>query len=63
MVVQQGRLAEKSKLSAEQMLSAVRFGADKVFRPGASGCDELTMADVDAIIARRQWRLRILVGV
>ena len=56
-------MAEKSKLSAEQMLSAVRFGADKVFRPGASGCDELTMADVDAIIARRQWRLRILVGV
>ena len=32
MVVQQGRLKEKDKLSRDELLDAVRFGADKIFR-------------------------------
>ena len=32
MVVQQGRLKEKDKLSKEEVMAAVRFGADAVFR-------------------------------
>lgn len=32
MVVQQGRLKEKDKLSREELLDAVRFGADKIFK-------------------------------
>ena len=31
MVVQQGRLKEKDKLSRDELLKAVRFGADKIF--------------------------------
>ena len=32
MVVQQGRLKDKDKLSREDLLDAVRFGADKIFK-------------------------------
>jgi SWI/SNF-related matrix-associated actin-dependent regulator of chromatin subfamily A member 5 len=32
MVVQQGRLKDKDKLSREELLDAVRFGADKIFK-------------------------------
>jgi len=31
MVVQQGKLKEKDKLSRQEFLAAVRFGADEVF--------------------------------
>eukprot|EP00635_Sarcinochrysidales_sp_CCMP3193_P013369 CAMPEP_0118900094 /NCGR_PEP_ID=MMETSP1166-20130328/6361_1 /TAXON_ID=1104430 /ORGANISM="Chrysoreinhardia sp, Strain CCMP3193" /LENGTH=1283 /DNA_ID=CAMNT_0006839229 /DNA_START=441 /DNA_END=4288 /DNA_ORIENTATION=+ len=52
-VVQQGRLQEKqSKVKTETLLHAVRFGADKVFRPTASVTDE----DIDAIVERGQKR-------
>lgn len=56
MVVQQGRLQDQQrKLATETLLHAVRFGADKVFRPGqASG--QITDEDIDAIIARGQQR-------
>ncbi|KAJ8603319.1 hypothetical protein CTAYLR_009021 [Chrysophaeum taylorii] len=53
MVVQQGRLQDKErKIATETLLSAVRFGADKVFRPEK----EVTDDDMDAIIARGQKR-------
>ena len=32
MVVQQGRLKDKDKLSREELLDAIRFGADKIFK-------------------------------
>jgi hypothetical protein len=49
MVVQQGRLKEKDKVSKEEMLAAVRFGADQVFRSEES---TITDEDVDAILER-----------
>ena len=49
MVVQQGQLKEKDKLSSEDIMSAVRFGADVVFRSEESTISD---DDIDAIIAR-----------
>ena len=41
MVVQSGRLADaSSKLSKEEMLAAVKFGADHVFRSTESRCGD-----------------------
>ena len=47
MVVQQGRLKEKDKLSKEDVMAAVRFGADAVFRSEESTITDL---DIDAIL-------------
>ena len=48
-VVQSGRLQDASKkLQTAELLKAVRFGADKVFRAN----DELRDEDIDAIIER-----------
>ena len=48
-VIQSGRLAEKQKaLSKEDALSAVRFGADKIFR---AGDEELTEQQIDTMLA------------
>jgi len=48
-VIQSGRLAEKQKaLSKEDALSAVRFGADKIFR---AGDEELTEQEIDTMLA------------
>jgi SWI/SNF-related matrix-associated actin-dependent regulator of chromatin subfamily A member 5 len=48
MVVQQGRLKEKdSKLSRDELLQAVRFGADKIFKSNDSS---ITDEDIDLII-------------
>jgi SWI/SNF-related matrix-associated actin-dependent regulator of chromatin subfamily A member 5 len=47
MVVQQGRLKDKDSLSSEQMLEAVRFGADKVFKSKDSS---ITDDDIDMIL-------------
>lgn len=50
MVVQQGRLKEKdSKLSKEEILAAIRFGADTVFRSEES---TITDDDIDVILER-----------
>ncbi|CAM9292229.1 unnamed protein product, partial [Heterosigma akashiwo] len=50
MVVQQGRLQEKEKkVSKDDLLSAVRFGADQVFRSKES---TITDEDIDAILER-----------
>lgn len=48
MVVQQGRLKDKdSKLSRDELLEAVRFGADKIFKSKDSS---ITDEDIDLII-------------
>ena len=48
MVVQQGRLKDKdSKLSRNDLLDAVRFGADKVFK---SMDTDITDDDIDMIL-------------
>ena len=47
MVVQQGRLKEKDKLSRDDLLAAVRFGADKVFKSKDSS---ITDDDIDLIL-------------
>eukprot|EP00567_Pseudictyota_dubia_P012407 CAMPEP_0197443846 /NCGR_PEP_ID=MMETSP1175-20131217/9482_1 /TAXON_ID=1003142 /ORGANISM="Triceratium dubium, Strain CCMP147" /LENGTH=1531 /DNA_ID=CAMNT_0042974537 /DNA_START=443 /DNA_END=5038 /DNA_ORIENTATION=+ len=49
MVVQQGRLKEKDKVSKEEIMAAVRFGADTVFRSEES---TITDDDIDAILER-----------
>jgi SWI/SNF-related matrix-associated actin-dependent regulator of chromatin subfamily A member 5 len=47
MVVQQGRLKEKDKMSRDDLLAAVRFGADKVFKSKDSS---ITDDDIDLIL-------------
>lgn len=47
MVVQQGRLKDKDKLSRDELLSAVRFGADKIFKSKDSS---ITDDDIDLIM-------------
>lgn len=49
MVVQQGRLKEKDKVSKEELMAAVRFGADSVFRSEES---TITDEDIDVILER-----------
>ena len=52
-VVQSGRLQDsQKKLQTAELLKAVRFGADKVFRAN----DELRDEDIDAIIERGRKR-------
>jgi SWI/SNF-related matrix-associated actin-dependent regulator of chromatin subfamily A member 5 len=54
MVVQQGRLQEKqAKLSKNDMLEMIRFGADQVFRATDS---MITDEDIDAILAKGEQR-------
>lgn len=47
MVVQQGRLKDKDKLSHEELLAAVRFGADKIFKSKDSS---ITDDDIDLVL-------------
>jgi len=47
MVVQQGRLKDKDKLSRDDLLTAVRFGADKVFKSKDSS---ITDDDIELIL-------------
>lgn len=49
MVVQQGRLKDKDKVTKEEILAAVRFGADIVFRSEES---TITDDDIDVILER-----------
>jgi SLIDE len=49
MVVQQGRLKDKDKVTKEEIMAAVRFGADTVFRSEES---TITDDDIDVILAR-----------
>ena len=47
MVVQQGRLGTKDKLSSDELLAAIRFGADKIFKSKDSS---ITDDDIDIIL-------------
>ena len=49
MVVQQGRLKEKDKVTKEEIMAAVRFGADTVFRSEDSTISD---EDIDVILER-----------
>ena len=44
--MQQGRLKDKDKLSAEELLDAIRFGADKIFKSKDSSItdDDVSMS-------------------
>ncbi|GMH46812.1 hypothetical protein TrLO_g5455 [Triparma laevis f. longispina] len=53
MVVQSGRLKDKDKLSNEELLSAIRFGADKVFKSKDSS---ITDDDIDLILDQGRKR-------
>ncbi|CAM9610593.1 unnamed protein product [Ascophyllum nodosum] len=58
MIVQQGRLTENAKkLGKEQLLDALRFGADKVFR---SKDTSITDADIDAIMEHGKEKTKAL---
>jgi len=49
MIVQQGRLQAKDKVTKEEIMAAVRFGADTVFRSEES---TITDDDIDVILER-----------
>lgn len=55
MVVQQGRLKDKDKVSKEEIMAAVRFGADSVFRSEES---TITDDDIDIILERGKARTK-----
>jgi len=57
MVVQQGRLRGKDNLLREDLLEAVRFGADKVFKSKDSS---ITDDDIDLILASGREKTREL---
>lgn len=56
MVVQQGRLKEKDKLSGDELLDAVRFGADKIFKSKDSS---ITDDDVSMLIFVSRYIIQI----
>ena len=45
MVVQQGRLKDKDKLSRDELLDAIRFGADKIFKSKDSSITDDDVSD------------------
>jgi hypothetical protein len=57
MVVQQGRLKEKDKVTKEEIMAAVRFGADAIFRSEES---TITDDDIDAILQRGEAKTKEL---
>jgi SWI/SNF-related matrix-associated actin-dependent regulator of chromatin subfamily A member 5 len=57
MVVQQGRLKDKDKVTKEEMMAAIRFGADNVFRSEES---TITDEDIDIILARGEAKTKEL---
>ena len=57
MVVQSGRLKEKDKVSKDELMNAIKFGADKVFRSTES---DITDDDIDAILARGEEKTKEL---
>ena len=57
MVVQQGRLKEKDKVSKEEVMAAIRFGADTVFRSEES---TITDDDIDVILERGKAKTKEL---
>jgi len=53
LVVQSGRLAKKSKLSKDDMIEAIKFGADSIFK---STEGTITDEDIDLILARGEQK-------
>ena len=52
LVIQQGRLAEKEKnMSKQEMMAAIRYGADDIFKQTNEDDDEI---DIDAILAKAE---------
>jgi SWI/SNF-related matrix-associated actin-dependent regulator of chromatin subfamily A member 5 len=60
-VIQQGRLMNADKaLSKGELMTMVKFGADEIFRSGASGSSDasITDEDIDALLARGEERTK-----
>ncbi|GMI36818.1 hypothetical protein TeGR_g3260 [Tetraparma gracilis] len=57
MVVQSGRLKEKDKVTKEDVMAAIKFGADAVFRSETS---DITDDDIDAILARGEEKTKAM---
>uniref|UniRef100_A0A7S0DGP2 Uncharacterized protein n=1 Tax=Amorphochlora amoebiformis TaxID=1561963 RepID=A0A7S0DGP2_9EUKA len=53
LVVQSGRLAKKSKLSKDDMIEAIKFGADSIFKTTEG---TITDDDIDLILARGEQK-------
>ena len=52
LVIQQGRLAEQEKnMSKQEMMAAIRYGADDIFKQGNDDDEEI---DIDAILAKAE---------
>jgi len=60
MVVQQGRLQNKDKLSKDELMDALRFGAEKIFKTSAE--DGVTDGDIDMILDRGKKRTEEIMG-
>ena len=57
MVVQQGRLKDQDKVSKDEIMAAVRFGADTIFRTEES---TITDEDIDVILQRGEAKTKEL---
>lgn len=57
MIVQQGRLKDKDKVSTAEVMAAVRFGADTIFRSEES---TITDDDIDIILERGKAKTKEL---
>jgi len=56
LVIQQGRLAEKEKnMSKDELMSAIRYGADDVFKDDGGEDEEI---DIDAILAKAEEKTK-----
>ena len=58
MVVQHGRLQDKDRMSKDQMLAAIKYGADNVFRTSQES--SITNDDIDVLIERGQQKTKEL---
>lgn len=56
MVIQQGQLSKQKKMSKNDMVEMIRYGADRVLRMGDQETGEVTDADIDAILQRGEQK-------
>ena len=56
MVVQHGRLQEKDRMTKDDMLGAIKYGADNIFR--TSNESSITDEDIDVLIERGQKKTK-----
>ena len=58
-VIQQGRLQSADKaLSKGELMNMVKFGADEIFRGGASETTKITDEDIDVLLAKGEERTK-----